>query len=46
MSRVAANRETRAVGYQTFDGEIKELSAAYSIRLQAARDLLAEIQIP
>ena len=44
--RVAANRETRAVGYQTFDGEIKELSAAYSIRLQAARDLLAEIQIP
>lgn len=44
--RVSANRETRAVGYQEFDAEIRELSAAYRIRLQAASELLTEIQIP
>ena len=46
--RVAANRQTRAAGYRTFDGEINELSAAYSTRLQSAGELLTQIatQIP
>ena len=44
--RVAANRQTRAAGYQTFDGEISELAAAYNIRLQAAGELLTQTQIP
>lgn len=41
--RVAANRQTRAAAYRTFDSEINELAEAYATRLRAAGELLDQM---